>query len=177
VAKNPKRWFLLVLGLPAVLLAGAHLVGWFLPEDYRAVSRIELNAPVDSVWAVVADFENYPAWRPDVERIASVDSDGETLWEEQPLRIAYLVREIEPPHRLVTEFSPELTFTGLRIYEIRETGSGSAVTLTETGAIDNALFRFLTHLLFGPHSGIDSYLSALGDRFGGADAPVHLGED
>ena len=40
------------------------------------------------------------------------------------------------------------------------------ITITETGEINNSLFRFLNKYIVGHGSGLDRYLTALGRKLG-----------
>ena len=48
------------------------------------------------------------------------------------------------------------------------------MTVTEQGWVANPLFRFLSRVVFGHYGTLDSYLTALGKRFGEDVMPVHL---
>jgi uncharacterized membrane protein len=35
-----------------------------VPEGFNASAKIEINAPVEKVWAAIVDFPSYPKWNP-----------------------------------------------------------------------------------------------------------------
>lgn len=62
---------------------------------------------------------------------------------------------------------------GSWIYEIAPADGGSRVSVTERGWIANPIFRFMARVVFGYHGTLDSYLKALGRKFGEEVAPTH----
>ena len=58
-------------------------------------SEIEIEAPPESVWAVVTDFAAYPTWNPFIRRISGELREG-----------ARLEVQIEPPGARATTFKP-----------------------------------------------------------------------
>jgi len=81
-----------------------------------------------------------------------------------------------PPQRLITQIDAPrgAPFGGFWVYELTPSGGGTRVTVTEQGWVANPLFRFLSRVVFGHYGTLDSYLTALGKRFGEDVMPVHL---
>ena len=79
-----------------------------------------------------------------------------------------------PPRHLVTRIADDgLPFGGRWEYRIEPDGAGgSNVTITEHGSVYNPLFRFVSRYIMGHTATIESYLRALGKRFGSEPAPV-----
>ena len=72
-----------------------------------------------------------------------------------------------PQRRLVRRIADEnLPFSGGWTMEIGEFGEVTSLTVTETGEIENPLFRFMSHYVIGHTSTIDRYLTALGKKLG-----------
>ena len=64
--------------------------------EVRELRReVEIDAPPESVWAVVSDFAAYPEWNPFIRRIAGELRKG-----------ARLEVQIEPPGARATTFKP-----------------------------------------------------------------------
>ena len=57
-------------------------------------------------------------------------------------------------------------FGGTWTFEVAESGSGSTLTITESGNISNPIFRFMSRFVFGYHATMNIYLEDLGSRFG-----------
>lgn len=172
------RKLLLALGVVAGLLVLAVIVGLMLPREHRAASRITVPAPPDSVWAVVRNLEALPAVWSDLrssrrDEAASAEHWVQSMADGFELRIA--VSAESPPTRLVTDIVPEpgAPFGGRWIYELRPEGGGTALTVTEDGWVANPVFR-LVSVLAGHHATLDSYLRAIGQRFGNPADPEHL---
>jgi len=55
------KWMGIVLLAVVVLFFG---IGFFLPETSHVERSIQINAPVDSVYAVVSDYTYYRQWNP-----------------------------------------------------------------------------------------------------------------
>jgi hypothetical protein len=68
-----------------------------------ASSEIEVVAPPEVVWDVLADFPSWPEWNPDVK---ALEIDGplaegtEFRWKAGPLSIRSTLREVERPRLL-----------------------------------------------------------------------------
>ena len=60
----------------------------------------------------------------------------------------------------------KLNIGGTWTYELREQDGGTLVTVTEDGEICNPFFRVMSKLVFGYHRTQESYLNALGQKFG-----------
>lgn len=167
---------LLVLGaLVGVVLA----IGLGLPRDHTATSRITIERPPDSVWAVVRDLgalvDTWSEIR-SARRLPSVD--GKEVWEQDfngvPMRL--VVVSADPPRRLVTKVDAgkDAAFGGTWTYTLAPEGrANTTVTVTEDGYVRNPFFRVLMGLM-GVHRTTDSYLRALSDKFGEAARPEHV---
>ncbi len=70
-----------------------------------AVARREIliHAPVEKVWQIQADIENWSAWQPDITAVKLNDGlqTGATFrWKAQGLNITSRLHTVHPPHRL-----------------------------------------------------------------------------
>lgn len=65
--------------------------------------EILIHAPVEKVWQIQSDIENWSAWQPDITS-AKLDGGlkmGSTFrWKAQGLTITSRLYTVEPPHRL-----------------------------------------------------------------------------
>ena len=86
-----------------------------------------------------------------------------------------LIAAAEAPRRYATRIADEeLAFGGTWSFEIEPADGGSQLTITENGEVKTAFFRAMARFAFGYHSTMDSYLRALGRRFGEEVEPVHV---
>jgi uncharacterized protein YndB with AHSA1/START domain len=176
---NRRLWrgALILLGLPVLALALAIGVGLVLPEAHEVTSRARYSRSPDSLWADVSDPARAATWRPDIQRVEILpDRDGRAVWREvgPTGELTYERVEFEPPRRMAVQIAePDLPFSGLWIYEVSPVEGGAVLTLTERGEVYNPLFRFMARYLFGYHSTLDSYLTALGAKYGEETVPRH----
>lgn len=173
------KWILTV-GLGVVgLVAGVAIIGWMMPREHVASSAAVIQQPPERVWEAVRDLAAAESWWPDVERSERVDDErGREVYrhvQKSGYAMSLVVAEANPPSMLVTEIdaTANAPFGGTWTYRIEPTDRGSRVTITEDGWIANPFFRFMANLVFGMHGTMDSYLEALGRRFGEAVTPLH----
>lgn len=163
------------LGMVVLLLLVA---GAALPREHSAASAVTLRQPPESVWAVVRDLGGVPRWWTDVTTSeALADPAGREIWRQEVggFEMSFVVTEAVAPARLVTAIDapPGSAFGGTWTYELAAADGGTRVTVIEAGWIANPFFRVLAHA-GGLHRSVDSYLVALGGRFGEAVAPEHV---
>jgi uncharacterized protein YndB with AHSA1/START domain len=160
-------------GLVILVLAGSALliaaIGLLLPREHVASRSAVVPAPPDAVFALVADPGASAAWRPSLSRLDVLPPlEGRVRWVEVRGgdRITFEIVERRPPERLVTRIAdPDLPFGGTWTFELAPEGSGTRVTITERGEIDNPVFRALARFVFGYTGSIDTYLDELRARF------------
>lgn len=172
------QWILfIVAGLVALILVLV-ITGMLLPRTHVATSSIEVAKPPAEVWAVIRDLGQVPDFWPDIKSSQRMpDREGRETWSQTMKNGFVIPLEIDedrPPHRLVSRIAIEgkAPFGGTWIYEVIESAAGSRVRLTEDGFVDNPFFRVVSKVM-GHHSTLDSYLRALGKRFGETVQPVH----
>jgi uncharacterized protein YndB with AHSA1/START domain len=172
------QWILLLIGGVIALVLGLVVVGLLLPRAHVATSRIEVTRPPGDVWAVIRDLGQVPSFWTEVKTsVRAPDRNGHETWTQamkNGFTIGLEIVEDQPPHRLVTRMVLEgkAPFGGSWIYEVAASGSGSQVTLTEDGWVDNPFFRVVSRIM-GYHATLDSYLRALGRKLGEGVTPVH----
>ena len=160
----------------AVLAAGAvlglvALVGYRLPLRHRAIRSAAYGQPLHVIWEALADPLSGASWRPDVRSVERLpDRDGRMVWRERDRWGGALTLELlddEPPRRRVVRIAdPSLPFGGTWTYELAGEPGGARLTITEDGEVRNALFRFVGRFLIGQGRTIETFLVALGRRFG-----------
>lgn len=135
-------------------------------------AEVEIDAPIEEVWAVLTDLDAYPDWNPFTPSMRSTLEVGEPV--DMRVRMAKLgltvrqretVRAVEPPARLVWG---EDMMGGLvraeRVQTLTDLGDGRTRYRTED-VIEGPLGP-LVFLLFGPsiQAGFDGVAEALAAR-------------
>jgi hypothetical protein len=144
------------------------LVGALLPRAHRVMRSVKVALPPDAVYALLADVDRYPSWRPGVKSLVrQPDRDGKPAWIEEAggNRIPLQFERMERPSLLVARIAdPSLPFGGTWTYRIAPDGSGSQVTITEDGEVYNPVFRFLSRFVFGHTATLDEFVRNLDAR-------------
>lgn len=164
---------LVVFGILVVVALLIVLVGWSLPVRHRVSRQATFAASPDAVYAVIADVEQFPAWRSKVTRVEIVASaTGARSFREfgDDGAILYVVDEAVPGRRLVTRIADDsLPFGGTWTFElapVANAANGTTLRITEDGAVYNPVFRFVSKFIISQHATIDGYLADLGRKFG-----------
>ena len=164
------KWILIVVGVAAGLIALMAIVGALLPKGHTAARTTVINKPPDVLWQAMTDCTAFPQWRTDVKSVEVLpDRGGHKVWREDGKNGKMTLETIEasPPSRLVLQIAdPDLPFGGKWTYELQPSAAGSRVTITEDGEVYNPIFRFMSHVFFSQSASIETYLKALGRKYG-----------
>jgi uncharacterized protein YndB with AHSA1/START domain len=161
------------------LIAGLGAWGAALPREHKVASRITIPAPPESVYNVMRDIGTLTTWWHQVEKVEAVPgTDGWERWRETSDGMVFtlIIDTEEPPLRFSTRIDTAggPSFGGTWTHEVAMApGGGTTLTITEDGWVSNPFFRVMMKL-GGPHTTLDSYLVALGGRFGQTVAPAHV---
>jgi len=161
------RIILYVIGALIALFVVIIVVGYALPAKHRASRQAEYAAPPDTVYSVITDVEEFPAWRSKVDTVDMVPGGETVTYREKGSdgTILYAVEQSVPGRRVVTRIADKsLPFGGTWTYDLAPSGAGTRVRITEDGEVYNPLFRFMSKFVFGHTSTIDTYLADLGKR-------------
>lgn len=158
-------------------IGGAYLYGRQLPRDHAVTSHIVLVAPADSVFKVIRNVGSYPSWWSDVSSVERVRGARGEVWREHMGRSGTIEVQLK---KIVSGRSMEAHVVGgeaqgwggVWYYEVRNTPSGTEVTMTEEGFIDSPIARAFMKLR-GRYRTVDSFLSSLGAHFGEVTSPRH----
>ncbi len=171
--------------LALVILAAVVMIGGaLLPEAHVASVSAAFQQPPETLWPTITDFASWPSWNPGVvsmERLA--DREGRAVWllTDANGRIPTEIIEAAAPTsgrpgRLVTRIAdPDLPFGGSWTWDIARSEDGCVVTITEAGEIYNPSFRFISRFVSGYTATAESFLRALGRKFGEEVKPVPEG--
>ena len=172
------RWVVIVVASIVGLIALIAVIGYLVSREHRATSTVALRQSPDSVWKVVRDIGGIPSWWAVMKQSSRLpERDGHEVWRQKMsgFDVPLIVMESEPPRRLVTKIDAGagVPFGGTWTYELTPDSGGTRVSVTEAGWISNPVFRFLSRFVFGYYGTLDSYLKALGARFGETVRPAH----
>lgn len=158
------KWFIRLLIVVAILIVAMFIMGSSLPEHHLATATREFGAPRDSVWAVLTNFQQWPAWRSGLKEIRMKDNEFTEVSSDDEA-VMYLIEEFNPPERLVTRIATlDLPYGGSWTYELTPTAGGCSLTITENGEVYNPMFRFIANYMIGHSSSMEKYLDDLGKR-------------
>lgn len=171
--------FLFFIGLLLVLLGIAAMTGSRLPKTHVCASRIKLKARPEEIWETITDFGAHPLWRPGLSAVESgPEVDGCPSWFEvcaAKVRVQFALTENDPPRRLATRLvGDKLPISSTWVYELRDVGDGTLLTITENDQVFSPLFRFFSRFVISYHGTMDVFLIALARRFGESSEPEHL---
>lgn len=165
---------IVVLSLLALVILVVVIIGALLPQAHVIARSVVVKQPRETVYAVISDLTQAPAWRSDVESVDVVQGkSGETLYRETSQHgvLTYRIDRSDAPRSLVTTIADTgAPFGGSWIFELTDESGGTRLTITERGEVYNAVFRFMAKYVFGHHKTIDVYLTHLMRRFG--ETPV-----
>ncbi len=169
-----KIFLYLIGGLAALIVLAAMIAaigGSFMDADHQADVTAHLDAPPDSLFAVITDYQNYPLWRKELLRVEMLPPrDSIQTWrefDEWESNWAYEATKVDPPtHVTITIAEPKSDVQGSWTISIVPEGEGSSVNVIEEGAVNNVFFRFIGRLFYSQTATIESYLTSLASRFG-----------
>jgi hypothetical protein len=143
-----------VVIVPAIVV----LIGAALPKAHVASRNMQIPAPPDAVFALIAGPSD---WR----GVKYQPLTGSPLkWRED--EITYERVETTPPTRLVNRIAdPTLPFGGTWTYELAPAGAGTALTIREDGYVSNPFFRFVSRFIMGHAATIEKYQRDLTAHF------------
>lgn len=158
------KWFIRLLIVIGILILAMFIMGSTLPEHHMATATRKFQAPRDSVWAVLTDFQQWPTWRSGLKEIQTKDNEFTEVSSDDEV-VTYRIEEFNAPERLVTRIATlDLPYGGAWTYELTPTVSGCSLTITENGEVYNPMFRFIANYMIGHTSTIEKYLDDLGKK-------------
>lgn len=170
-----KRWLKIILAVLIGLPLVTYGVGLLVPRNHVATMFIDLAAPREKVWALVSDVANTHKWRSDITairvmpgppapvRFVEVSSMGEVPFE--------VVSQTAPSVQVVRVIDDDQPFGGTWMWNLHPAGTGTRLSVTETGFVKSPIFRAMGLVFFSPTDTIESYLRALAKALGESAAP------
>ena len=162
-----------------VLIALVGVIGAVLPRTHTVASIAFYHQPVDSVWAAVTDIKKTPAWRSDIKSVErSPDRNGDRVWKligtDGSGSLEIIESNPNSSYRIRVADDAQ-TVGGTWVFYFKVEDGGTRLTLHDDGYISNPFHRFLATRVWGLNAPLDSYLKALGRKFGEAVKPAHTG--
>ncbi|HYE79045.1 MAG TPA: SRPBCC family protein [bacterium] len=147
--KRMSPWLKGVLGLVAFLglfLVAGTAIGAGMDPTHETSTAITLQQPPETLWADLTAVDAYPQWRPEVRAIKR--HPGTALkWDEDwgggqpPVTLTAITMEA-PRHLVLSIDDNEGTYSGSWDFTLEPAGSGTRITITERGTINNSFLRF-----------------------------------
>lgn len=162
-----------------LLVAGVWALGLALPEHHSASAETMLSADPAEVWSALADFDAWPAWRSNIDRIEWLEpEEGARRLREHSATgpMTYRIERFDEGSLMVLRIADRgLPFGGAWTYEVMpaagDTG-GTRVRITEDGDVYNPIFRVVSRYVMGYTATMETYLHDLAAHLGQPDAPV-----
>jgi uncharacterized protein YndB with AHSA1/START domain len=99
-----------------------------------STGAIAIAASPERVWDILADFESWPSWNPDVD---SVSLDGSVApgtvfrWKAGSANIVSTLRDVDRPHRL--SWTGRTSGVGaIHVWRFEPSGDGASVAMEES---------------------------------------------
>ena len=166
---------LIIGGALVALIVIVLVIGALLPRKHMASREIVLRHSADEIYAVIRDLAAAPTWRTDLQSVEMLgEADGRVRFREHSKqgRITYEIVEEKRPEKLVTRIvDQDLGFSGSWTYALSPTNEGTQIRITEDGEVSNVVFRFVSRFVFGHTATMETYLRALGRKFGEEASP------
>lgn len=170
------RWVWYVLVGVVALAMLAVIVGLTRPRGHVATTRAEYAKAPTEVWAVIADFQHWHEWNPEIQSVEPLpERNGhpavnvKSSWGTAATEFTVW----DPPSKLRSDMNAG-SFSGSWTYELAPTATGGTLlTVTEAGEVGNPLYR--TMMLFHDnYETMTSFHHALAKRLGVSVQPVRV---
>jgi uncharacterized protein YndB with AHSA1/START domain len=149
---------------PSDLRGGGSVRGVDIDRSAPATAEgeIQISAPPETVWALIADLSAWPTWNSDVKSMAfdgRLEPGSTFSWKAGSASLVSTLQVVEPPH--------EIGWTGttmgihaVHVFRFEPTGGGTRARSAESfrGLIPSVFRKFSRNLL---QRGIDGILSSL----------------
>ena len=175
------KWALIIVGALIGVILIVTVIGAMLPRDHVASMSAIIPASRDQVWSALTDVAAYPTWRTDVKKVTVLSQPpASPSWREENSQggMTLAAETFEPPRRMIARIQDKgLPYGGAWEYVLEPDGGDpgrTRVTITERGFVSNPIFRFVSRFVMGHYSTLDSYLKALGRKFGADVIPTRI---
>jgi hypothetical protein len=153
-------------------------VGARLPAQHVAQMSSHYPIGCEALWLIITDYVGALQWRSSLTRVHRDTTTAREVWVEHYGRrkIAYETIEQHPYRSLARKIAtPGLPYSGTWRFEIVPAQDGCVLQITESGAVPNPMFRFVSHYFIGPERSLRQYLTELSSYV--ANCPDHSAQD
>jgi hypothetical protein len=148
-----------------ILAGGVVLIAYYFPMRHEVTRSATLHAPIDAVFAMVSNVEQYPKWRTDITGVEPVPDDGGgTRFREISGKgaVIYRLELSKAPNDFRVRVDDEaLPFGGWRSYSMSSSEFGTELTVVETGEVYNPVFQLVSEYMYTPIVSIEGLMSAM----------------
>lgn len=142
---------LLIAAAVLVFLAVATIAiaGFFLPPERSFVNEIDIDAPAERVWQVIADRQKYPEWQ---TQLGSVEVIDEQTWIEHPKdspdALRFQVVRDDRPSSMEFSYAMGTAIRGGWKGEATPTANGVRLKTTDSYRTDHWMMKMLLGAFF-----------------------------
>jgi len=139
--------YFILVGIPPLLIGAVLFIGIVSPKNYELSESKVLDAPIEKVWSVVRDFENYPRWLSYVSHMERKPqgAKGREVWVHKGsiFTVEFEVTEQSAPNYLKTvQHKGHSPVSGTRVVNLEKvSGNQTKLTVTQTGEINDPFMR------------------------------------
>jgi uncharacterized protein YndB with AHSA1/START domain len=120
-----------------------------IPEERSFTNDIEINAPAERVWQVIADRSKFTEWQPNLTKVEIVDDKNWTEYpKDSPEPLKFSQAADERPNRMQFGYTMGDTFAGKWTGEITPTASGIRLKTVDSYLAKGWLTKILIYAFF-----------------------------
>lgn len=101
-----------------------------------AVATVDafIEAPIDTVWGILSDFERWPTWN---KSVSEIQVDGPVMartsfeWKADGWKIVSRLEEVDPPRRIAWS-GKTFGIRAMHVWDLAAQGSGTQVHTVES---------------------------------------------
>jgi len=144
------KFLLIAIALIVLICIGAFIVaGLTVPASQSFVNEVEINAPAEKVWEVIADKKRYTEWQTQLDKVEVTD---ERNWVEYPKNspepLKFMLASDERPGKMEFHYTMGNSLSGHWKGEITPTASGVKLKTTDGYSTQGMLSKILIYTFF-----------------------------
>lgn len=156
------------MGLVVAVFVSMLLGGLMLPSRLSTTRVMQLRAPADTVWSLIADPARYATWR---DAVSSVDMDGQTpmRWREygDDGSLAFEAHIMHAPTQFAAHsLDDDVARRTERMFTLTVVHAGTQVSYTESVSVGNPVARFVFRYIIKRTGATQRMLTDLGAALG-----------